>query len=68
MYECINTTAHSFLLEKLLVSLVVKARGGSMGKPARVCYILRVSNGKNPNPPFRPPFKASPHNHVTSSS
>ena len=41
-YGFIDITAQSSPLDKWLVSLVVKARGGSMGKPARVCYILKV--------------------------
>ena len=38
----------------------IKPRGGNWEEGARLSLMLKVSNRKNPNPPFRPDSKALP--------
>ena len=46
--------------------VLLNARVGSLEKRARVSLILKVPNRKNTAAPFRPPSKAPPPKHVTS--
>ena len=52
---------HSYILNKY----TIKSRVSNLEKPTRVSF-LKLSNQKNPTPPFRPPPMPLLTKHVTS--